>query len=233
LTQLGHEVLGIDHHRSSFEYARMLQTLEKNVDFTFVCTPEGGVPAVIDDLISNEVEGLIVIKSTVPPGTTKSLVDKYNVHICHNPEFLREKTAFEDVIHPSSIVIGQCCSDHARILKELYLPLNCPVVITRSDVSETVKVTLNSYLATLISFWNEIDKFAHSFGINTREVAEIVALNPRVSPYGTEFFGSPFGGKCLPKDLEQLINSCHKVGMNPKLLEAIREYNRTINVHTL
>jgi len=158
--------------------------------------------------------------------------DKYKIHICHNPEFLREKTAFEDVLHPSVVVIGQCCQEHAGLLKQLYSPLKCPIVITQPNVSETVKVTLNSYLATLISFWNEINKFALDFGIDTREVAEIVKLNPRVSSYGTEFFGAPFGGKCLPKDLDQLINACHKAGLNPQLLEAIRDYNRTLSVHT-
>jgi UDPglucose 6-dehydrogenase len=233
LTQLGHEVLGIDHHRSSFEYAKMLKGLEKNVDVTFICTPEAAVPAAIGDVVSNGVQGIIVIKSTVPPGTTKMLTDKYRTHICHNPEFLREKTAFDDALHPASVVIGQCCPEHARILNEIYSPLKCPIVITRPDVSETVKMTLNSYLATLISFWNEINEFATAFQISTQELAEIVKLNPRVSTYGTEFFGSPFGGKCLPKDLNQLINSYHQVGVKPQLLEAIRDYNGTLNVHTV
>jgi UDPglucose 6-dehydrogenase len=230
---LGHEVLGYDHHKTSFEYARMLPEIAKNVDITFICTPEGYVPGVVQDLVDKQVGGLIVIKSTVPPGTTRSLMNKYNAHICHNPEFLGEKTAYEDVLHPSSVVIGQCCPEHAALLKGLYSTLKCPIVVTKPDVSETVKVTLNSYLATLISFWNEIDEFAKSFGISSSEIAEIVKLNPRVSSYGTEFFGAPFGGKCLPKDLNQLIESSQQAGIKPQLLEAIREYNGTLNVHTL
>jgi UDPglucose 6-dehydrogenase len=233
LSQLGHEVLGFDHHRSSFEYARMAKELEKDVDITFICTPEATVPGVIEDLMAKNVKGLIVIKSTVPPGTTKMMMDKYNIHICHNPEFLREKTAFEDVLHPSQVVIGQCCREHAGLLQKLYSPLKCPLVITQPNVSETVKITLNSYLATLISFWNEINEFAIGFGISTKEVADIVKLNPRVSTYGTEFFGAPFGGKCLPKDLDQLIIASHKAGITPQLLEAIRDYNRTIDVHSV
>jgi UDPglucose 6-dehydrogenase len=233
LSQLGHEVLGVDHHKTSFEYARMSKELEKDVDLTFICTPEASVPEVVDNLVSKKVKGLMVIKSTAPPGTTMMMRDKYKIHICHNPEFLREKTAYEDVLHPSAVVIGQCCPEHAGLLKKLYSPLNCPIVITQPNVSETVKVTLNSYLATLISFWNEINKFAIEFGIDTREVADIVKLNPRVSSYGTEFFGAPFGGKCLPKDLDQLINASRKAGLTPQLLEAIREYNRTISVHAV
>lgn len=231
--QLGHEVLGLDHHRKTFEYARMLEKLEKEVDLTFICTPEASVPDVVENLVNEKVKGLIVIKSTVPPGTTLAMMEKFNIHICHNPEFLREKTPFEDVLHPSSVVIGQCCPQHAALLKQLYSPLNCPVVITQPNISETVKVTLNSYLATLISFWNEINRFSTGFGINTGDVAEIVKLNPRVSAYGTEFFGAPFGGKCLPKDLDQLINSSHKVGVKPQLLEAIKEFNRTLDVHSV
>jgi UDPglucose 6-dehydrogenase len=233
LHNLGHEVLGYDHHRLAFEYARMVKELEKEVDITFICTPEAAIPEAVENLVAKNVKGLLVIKSTVPPGTTRMMMDKYNVHICHNPEFLREKSAFEDVLHPDCVVIGQCCQEHGGLLQKLYSPLKCPVVITQPNVSETVKITLNSYLATLIAFWNEIDEYANAFGINTKEVAEIVKLNPRVSSYGTEFFGAPFGGKCLPKDLDQLIVASHKAGINPQLLEAIRDYNRTLNVHSV
>jgi nucleotide sugar dehydrogenase len=233
LFNLGHEVVGYDHHKTSFEYAKMLPDVEKNVDITFVCTPEAYVPGVVQDLVVKQVKGLIVIKSTVPPGTTRSLIDKFKIHICHNPEFLREKFAYEDVLHPSSVVIGQCCPEHAALLHGLYEPLKCPIIVTRPEVSETVKVTFNSYLATLISFWNQIDQFAKAFKVSTSEVAEIVKLNPRVSGYGTEFFGVPFGGKCLPKDLNQLIEASRKVGLKPQLLEAVRDYNGTFNVHSL
>jgi UDPglucose 6-dehydrogenase len=233
LSKLGHEVLGYDHHRTFFEYATMIKEIASDVDMTFICVPEVYVPDVVKDLVSKKVGGLYVIKSTVPPGTTASLAAAYNIHICHNPEFLREKLAFEDVLNPQSVVIGQCCPEHAAILQKLYAPLKCPVVLTKPTVSETLKVTLNSYLATLISFWNEINEIAIKLNLDTQELAELACLNPRVSKYGTEFFGSAFGGKCLPKDLDQLIDVSLKAGLNPQLLEAVRDYNRTLNVNSL
>ncbi len=227
-SKLGHEVLGVDHGRTSYEYARMIAEPEKDVDVTFVCTPELAVGVVIANLIEKKVKGLYVIKSTVPSGTTQGLMKKHGVHICHNPEFLVEKMALESIAHPSMVAIGQCCPAHSEIRKKLYAPLGCPIVVSEPTVTETVKLTLNSYLSTLISFWNEIDKIAKALGISTKELAEIVKLNPRVSAYGTEFFGSPFGGKCLPKDLDQLIQLSHQVGADAFLLEATRDFNKRI-----
>jgi UDP-glucose 6-dehydrogenase len=80
----------------------------------------------------------------------------------------------------------------------------------------------------LISFWNEVDKVAKCLGISTEEVANIVKLNPRVSAYGTEFFGSPFGGKCLPKDLEQIIHVCRLVSADAYMFESVREFNKRV-----
>jgi nucleotide sugar dehydrogenase len=233
LSRLGHEVLGYDHHRTSFEYATMVKDVAQDVDLTFICVPEAGVPDVVKDLVFRRVLGLYVIKSTVPPGTTVSLMAEHHLHICHNPEFLRENKAFEDVLNPSSVVIGQCCPEHAAILQKLYSPLKCPVRVTQPTVSETLKVTANSYLATLISFWNEINGIATRLNLSTKEIAELACLNPRISRYGTEFFGTPFGGKCLPKDLDQLISISLKAEVKPQLLEAVRDYNRTVNVNSL
>jgi nucleotide sugar dehydrogenase len=233
LTRLGHEVLGYDHHRTSFEYATMISEIVPEVDITFICVPENNVPDVLRDLVAKKVNGLYVIKSTVPSGTSMALMEKYHIHICHNPEFLRENAAFEDVLHPSSVVIGQCCPEHGAMLQKLYSQLNCPISVTTPTTSETLKLTLNSYLATLISFWNQINEIALKLNINVKDVAALACLNPRVSKYGTEFFGSPFGGKCLPKDLDQLINVGLKANLKPAFLEAVRDFNRTIDVHTL
>jgi nucleotide sugar dehydrogenase len=227
-THLGHEVLGVDRGRTNSEYAKMVKEMEREVDVTFICTQESYVSGVIADLVNKEVKGLYVIKSTVPSGTTRNLMEKYNIHICHNPEFLIEKTALESVIHPSMVVIGKCCEAHAEMLKKFYSPLDCPIAVSTPTLTETVKLSLNAYLSTLISFWNEIDKISGALGISTREVADIVKLNPRVSGYGTEFFGSPFGGKCLPKDLDQLIAVSHQVGADAFMLEALKEFNKRV-----
>jgi UDPglucose 6-dehydrogenase len=180
-------------------------------------------------MVANEVKGLCVIKSTVPSGTTVALSNKYGIHISHNPEFLREESAFYDVTHPSAVVVGQCCAEHGDILKKLYSPMGCPVVISRPTVTETVKLTLNAYLSTLISFWNEVNLAAKAIGVDTKELADTVKLNPRVSAYGTDFFGTPFGGKCLPKDLDQYINVFQGAGADSTLFEAIREFNKRIS----
>src|SRR5512136_110100 len=111
-SKLGHEVIGFNPGKTTHEYARMVSKLEKNADITFVCTPEAFVASAVDNFVREGASGVLVIKSTVPSGTTMELRDKYKMHICHNPEFLREKTAFEDILHPHVVAIGQCCNVH-------------------------------------------------------------------------------------------------------------------------
>jgi len=227
-SKLGHEVLGVDPAKSTSPYARMVKHIEKVVDITFICTPESAAEGVVKELVQQKVKGLYVIRSTVPPKTTQRLMEKYGVHLCHNPEFLRVKTAFDDIIHPYFVLIGQCCPEHGDILRKFYASAEHPVVITEPTISETVKITLNSYLATLIAFWNEIDELTISMGVNTKEVASIARFDPRVSSYGTEFFGVAFGGTCLPKDIKQLIKACLQGGVSPQLLEAVRDSNEAL-----
>jgi UDPglucose 6-dehydrogenase len=232
-SHLGHEVLGYNPGKNSSPYAKMFKDLQTDVDVTFLCTPETIIESSIEALVRNKVKGLFVIKSTVPSRTTETLSKKYGVHIAHNPEFLRESVSLEDIIHPQVVVIGECCSEHAEILKEFYSPLGCPIIVTQPTVSETVKLTLNSYLATLITFWNQIDEMAKALGISTSEVARITKHNPRVSAYGTDFFGAPFGGKCLPKDLDQTIQVSQRAGIKPRFLESVRDFNRIFNANPL
>ena len=227
-SHLGHEVIGVDHHRTEFEHAKMVTDIEADVALTFICTPERAVPGVVEDIVERHVKGLCIIKSAVPIRTTQRLTEKRRIHICHNPEFLRESSAFEDVLHPSVVVIGECCAKHGQLLRDFYRPLGAPIMVTEPTVSETVKLTLNAYLSTLITFWNQIDKITASLGISTEEVAAITKLNPRVSEYGTAFFGSPFGGKCLPKDLDQLIEGSNQLGVKPELLELIKDFNEKL-----
>jgi len=226
-SKLGNEVIGFDPGKKTHQHARMVPKLE-DADITFICTPEAYVANAVDNYVQEGAKGLLVIKSTVPSGTTMEMRDRYQMHICHNPEFLREKTANEDILHPHVVAIGQCCDIHCATLKEFYKPLGCPIVVSQPTVTETVKLTLNAYLSTLISFWNEIDKLAKDLHISTEDVANIVKFNPRVSSYGTEFFGSPFGGKCLPKDLDQILNVYKKMGTDAFLFDAIREFNKRI-----
>ena len=198
---------------------------EKDVDLTFICTPEHAVDEAVHNLIREHVDGSYVVKSTVSVGTTEELMKKYGVHILHNPEFLRENYANEDVVNPDRIIIGQCCEEHTEKLVSLYQPINKPVFITDPTTSEAVKLLSNSYLAVLITFWNEANELAGKLGVNINEVAELVRADHRVSAYGTCKFGQPFGGKCLPSNLDQLINAFHSQGLNPLLFEAVKKYN--------
>jgi UDPglucose 6-dehydrogenase len=220
LQRLKHEVFVFDPY-----VFPSIKHPEKNVDLTFVCTSEHVVNEVLQNLIEESVEGVYVIKSTTSVGTTKELMKKYGVHISHNPEFLREHSAYEDVANPDRIIIGQCCKEHAEKLVSLYAPLKKPIFITDPTTSEAAKILSNSYLAMLITFWNEANELAEKLELNIREVAELVCADSRMSGYGTSKFGEPFGGKCLPASVDQLIDAFHSEGLNPTLFEAIKKYN--------
>jgi UDPglucose 6-dehydrogenase len=220
LQKLKHEVFIFDPHLFP-----AVKRPEKNVDLTFICTPEHAVDEALQNLIREQVDGLYVVKSTVSVGTTEELMKKYGVHIAHNPEFLRENYANEDVVNPDRIIIGQCCKEHAEKLVSLYAPMNKPIFVTDPTTSEAAKLLSNSHLAMLITFWNEANELAEKLGLNINEVAELVRADHRVSAYGTSKFGHPFGGKCLPSNLNQLIDAFQSEGLNPLLFEAIKKYN--------
>ena len=223
LQKLKHEVFVFDPYL--FPVAKCP---EREVDLTFICTPGHAVAEAVQNLISEHVDGLYVVKSTVSAGTTKKLMEKYGVHISNNPEFLRENYANEDVLNPDRIIIGQCCKEHAEKLVSLYAPMTKPIFVTDPTTSESVKLLSNSYLAMLITFWNEANELAQKLGLNIHEIAKLVRADHRVAAYGTSKFGEPFEGKCLPANLDQLITAFHSSGLNPVLFEAIKEYNQRL-----
>jgi nucleotide sugar dehydrogenase len=224
LQRLEHEVFVFDPYLFP-----AVKCPEKNVDLTFICTPEHAVEEALPNLIREHVQGLYVIKSTVSVGTTEKLMKKYGVHITHNPEFLRENYANEDVVNPDRIIIGQCCKDHAEKLVSLYTPMNKPTFVTDPTTSEAVKLLSNSYLAVLITFWNEANELVQKLGLDIRKLAELVTADNRISLYGTSKFGEPFKGKCLPANLDQLITTFHSSGLNPLLFEAVKKYNQRLS----
>jgi UDPglucose 6-dehydrogenase len=226
-SKLGHEVYGFDINHETSEFAKKLEE-PVHADITFICTPEAVVEEVIQSLLARQVQGLYVIKSTVPVGTTEKLMEKYGIHICHNPEFLREKSPYEDVLKPDRIIIGQCCSQHGNLLAQLYSPLSAPIYLTTPRVSELAKLVSNAYLSTLITFWNEVFLLTEKLKVDVREVAELVCSDHRMSRYGTSKFGEPFNGRCLPKDLEQLINTFHQKGLTPILFSAVKRFNEEL-----
>lgn len=233
MKELGHEVTGYDIKPVKSPYlegVQVSQSITNNADLTFICPPENAVPGVMHNLVESRVHNPYVIKSTVPPGTTETLMKKYGVHICHNPEFLREDTSFEDVMNQKFVIIGECCPEHGDILAEAYAPMGCPIIRTEPRNSETAKLVLNNYLAVIITFWNEVNKLCNTLNIDTKDVADLVKNDERVSPYGTSFFGHAFGGKCLPKDLNQTLTLSHSRGLHLKLLETTKEVNAEVSI---
>lgn len=211
--QLGHDVTGSDVG-DKINYASIY----------FVCTPEGVVEEVVDK-ISTQMRPLIVIRSTTIPGTCKKLATKIDyVHICHNPEFLREAMALQDEFSPHRIVIGECCREHGDTLEALYKPLQRPIVRTNPTTSELVKLASNNYLSCAISYWNTIEEIARKIGVSGHEVGMIASLDPRISPYGSRFH-KRYDGRCLPKDVKQLIEFAESIGCSTALLRTIEEVN--------
>ena len=195
----------------------------RDAEIHFVCVPEGRVEEVIGNL--GRVHGLIVVRSSVEPGTCKALSEKYLRHICSNPEFLKAATALWDFLNPDKIVIGECCEEHGDLLESLYEPLRAPIVRVDSATAEMVKMATNAYLATQISFWNTVHSICGKAGVNSHVVGKVCALDSRITIYGASQHGRSYGGYCLPKDLDHLMEYSEAVGYDPLLLRAVKEVN--------
>lgn len=188
-------------------------------DICFICTPEREVNKAIRGIET----GCLVVMSTTVPSTIASLGN----HICHNPCFIREKTAYDDFMHPQMTIIGECCQAHGDMLESLYSGFGAPIFRVDVTTSEMIKLTLNSYLATLISFWNEIKGVCDKLGISSAEVAEVCKRDSRVSKYGTLRHGHAFEG-CLPKDLRHMVELFKACGTDAELLKAAESINRSL-----
>lgn len=184
-------------------------------DVHFVCTPEEAAEEVVRDLASPfaaQPRGNIVIRSSTPPGTTHRLAIAVGKDLIHNPEFLREATAEDDMLYATRVVLGTTAPavlgredpPGARVA-DLYHTMGMEVLWLTSEASEMVKLVTNAHLAMLISFWNEISGLCALAGVNSHAIAKVVAFDPRISQYGAYKHGAPYGGACLPKDVEQLI----------------------------
>ncbi|MBW2674901.1 MAG: UDP-glucose/GDP-mannose dehydrogenase family protein [Deltaproteobacteria bacterium] len=226
--RFGHEVVFCDtDRRKLIPLGEEFETTAepRDADVHFVCVPEGEVESTVEGLLSQL--GLVVIRSTVPPGTARRMNEK-GVHVCSNPEFLREAVAEYEFLNPHMVVIGECCPQHGDVLERLYRPFRAPIVRTDPTTAEMAKLAVNCHLACLISFWNEVHLICERLGVNSHEVGAIASLDPRVSPYGARMHGRPFGGRCLPKDLKQVLELCERVGYRPVLLEAVKRLNEEI-----
>jgi UDPglucose 6-dehydrogenase len=191
-------------------------------EITFFCVPEWHLEATLDSTISN---GLWIIRSTTRPGDVKAFQESHGRHVLHLPEFLREATALADALEPDRMVIGECCTEHGDLVANLFSPLMCPILRVDSSTSEMIKLVSNAHLSTLISFWNEIHQICEIAQVNSTIVGRAVSMDNRISAYGAMMHGKPFGGFCLPKDLNSLIKSAQLGSVQPSVLEAVRDVN--------